>query len=427
MFAEISGAKFLELNTSAKISAMGESFIAQGDDLGAANENPAGLAFGSGEEAFFTYSKNIQDTNQQFLAGALDFGKIRIGGNVNIYSTPKTEITDFTGEGTGEYFQYKGTCYGFSIAENIRDRFGLGITLKAIQDEIYGERKSVFAADLGGIVSLGKWRVGASIENLGGEIDDGVKLPRTIRTGINYTYSGFSLSSQFRRNIVEKENIISFGAEYGLENITFLRMGYRTGESFGGFSAGLGIKLGKFKIDYAWVPHENLGNNHQISIGYKFSSGVKEQKEEILPVVTQSSQPLKEKISLAIMELTPQQVSSTDAALITDSLYTEVTKTNAFIVVERNKLQQAITELKQQQTGLTDQETAIEVGKMLNAQKVIVGSVGKLEGIFLVNIRLVDVKTSQVIWADKGKGSSLVDVTERVVRELALEMMKALR
>ena len=418
--AELSGAKFLELNTSARASALGEAFVAQGGDLGAVSGNPAGIAFGTGNEVFFTYGRNIQDTNQQFLAGALGFGGTRIGASANIYATPKIEITDFSGESTGEYFQYKGTCYGFSLAQNFHSRLGLGMTLKAVRDEIFGSGKSAFAADFGSLISLGKWRLGASVENLGGEIDDGVRLPRTIRAGAGYTYSGFSLLTQFRRNLVEKQDSLDFGAEYGLGDKTFLRAGYRTEENSGGFSAGLGVKLGGLKIDYAWVPHESLGNSHRISTGYRFGSEDKKQKEAIVkpvekpvevpavvsPAVVKST----EIINIAVAEFIGKNVSQADASIVADFLRTELVNTGLFNVMDRNNMDSVLAEQKFQSSGCTEQQCAVEMGKLLNVKQMFVGALSKLLDTYYITANVVDVETGKITASYDSNASSSLEL-----------------
>ncbi len=71
----------------------------------------------------------------------------------------------------------------------------------------------------------------------------------------------------------------SFGAEY-LLGILALRAGYRSDikdniDSASGISAGLGLKLGSFDLNYAWVPYGDLGTANRLSIGIWFGSGEK--------------------------------------------------------------------------------------------------------------------------------------------------------
>ncbi|MCK4418849.1 hypothetical protein KAV79_03495, partial [Candidatus Aerophobetes bacterium] len=61
------------------------------------------------------------------------------------------------------------------------------------------------------------------------------------------------------------------GAEWSLRNVLALRVGYKTNQDIGnGITAGIGLKMGKTSIDYAYVPYGDLGNTHRISLGIKF-------------------------------------------------------------------------------------------------------------------------------------------------------------
>ncbi|MBI3565954.1 MAG: hypothetical protein HY079_12210, partial [Elusimicrobia bacterium] len=37
-----------------------------------------------------------------------------------------------------------------------------------------------------------------------------------------------------------------------------------------GLGAGLGLKFGRFKLDYAFQPYGDLGNTHRVTLGARF-------------------------------------------------------------------------------------------------------------------------------------------------------------
>jgi hypothetical protein len=55
---------------------------------------------------------------------------------------------------------------------------------------------------------------------------------------------------------------LHFGAEYRLKNLLAFRFGLDTGR----FAAGVGIKLPKLNVDYAFLSHQDLGDTHRISV-----------------------------------------------------------------------------------------------------------------------------------------------------------------
>ncbi len=104
-----------------------------------------------------------------------------------------------------------------------------------------------------------------------------------------------------------------------------------------------------------------------------------------------------------------------------DVLITELTKTGKFVVVERGKLNKIFEEQKLQASGAIDPRTAVKVGKILGLAALVTGSISesgvKNEGMdifvyrskkqiaeVVVDIRVVDVETGQVIYADSGSG-----------------------
>lgn len=108
-----------------------------------------------------------------------------------------------------------------------------------------------------------------------------------------------------------------------------------------------------------------------------------------------------------------------------DILVTELAKTGRFVVVERDKLNRIMEEQKLQASGAIDARTAVQVGKILGLNAIVTGAVSqagvKTEGSdyllvrskrqtaeIVVDIRVVDAETGQVLYADTGEGVAKV-------------------
>jgi curli biogenesis system outer membrane secretion channel CsgG len=104
-----------------------------------------------------------------------------------------------------------------------------------------------------------------------------------------------------------------------------------------------------------------------------------------------------------------------------DVLITELTKSNRFIVVERDKLDKLMEEQKLGMSGAINPATAAKLGKILGLNAIVTGSISQFgeqtEGSeylitqsknqvvkCTVDIRVVDVETGQVLYADSGSG-----------------------
>jgi hypothetical protein len=71
------------------------------------------------------------------------------------------------------------------------------------------------------------------------------------------------------------------GGEYRMRGILALRAGYRLGPQdwsglslLSGVTAGLGVNLGMFSLDYAFTPYGNLGMVHRLSLNTSFATCV---------------------------------------------------------------------------------------------------------------------------------------------------------
>ena len=107
-----------------------------------------------------------------------------------------------------------------------------------------------------------------------------------------------------------------------------------------------------------------------------------------------------------------------------DILVTELVKSGKFIVVERDKMAKIMEEQKLGMTGAIDPKTAASVGKIMGLNAIVTGSISqfgvattgsdylitqskKQVASCTVDVRVVDVETGQIIWADSGKGESV--------------------
>ena len=99
-------------------------------------------------------------------------------------------------------------------------------------------------------------------------------------------------------------------------------------------------------------------------------------------------------------------MSAADAAVVADWLRGALVATDAFTVVEKKNMDKILAEQAFQQTGCTNEECAVKLGKVLNVRQIVVGSLGRYMGVNVLNIRVVDVETGGAVYADKAKGNT---------------------
>jgi len=136
------------------------------------------------------------------------------------------------------------------------------------------------------------------------------------------------------------------------------------------------------------------------------------------------SQNGKDAIRIAVLDFgTSGGLSEMEAVTLTNRLRSMLVKTNSFVVLERGKMDEILTEQGFQQTGCTTTECAVEVGKMLNVQKMVSGTIGKIGSTWTMDIALIDIQTSHIeksFFQDyKGEIDGLLSEMESVAVQIA--------
>lgn len=108
----------------------------------------------------------------------------------------------------------------------------------------------------------------------------------------------------------------------------------------------------------------------------------------------------REKVTVAVLDFEPKNVTSQSAEAITDLLRTELFNTGCFKVVERQRIQKILEEQRFQSTGVTDADQAAQIGRLLNVKKIMIGTMTLLGGTHILNTRIVDVQSGQVELAE---------------------------
>lgn len=125
-------------------------------------------------------------------------------------------------------------------------------------------------------------------------------------------------------------------------------------------------------------------------------------------------------------------------ASIADLVATEILKTYKYELIERSQIEQVLQEQSLSMQGVTDSALAMQVGKMLGVQGVIVGTVPEygmraVESRELpavgINIRMIDAATGSIIWtvsdsAIATKVISLSSFTSHLVESMIAQLFK---
>ena len=92
---------------------------------------------------------------------------------------------------------------------------------------------------------------------------------------------------------------------------------------------------------------------------------------------------------------------------VSEIMRTELVGTQQFRVVERAQIRKALSEQELQMSGVIDDRSAVELGKFLGADLIVVGSVVKIGTAYTINSRMIDVKTGEAKLGRNVSGNDL--------------------
>ncbi len=285
-----SGGQFLRIGVGAKASALGEAASAI-SGVQAIFYNPAGLAGVTDTELYLSQVQWVLDTNYSNLAAAKRaYGGV-FGLAVSYLSNPATDKYDKFGTKLSDTYSAADMAVALGYARRLAAGLDFGLNAKYISSRLDTESATALAADAGLKYAAipGKLALGLVLQNAGSRlnyINYGDSLPMNFKLGGQYT-----LTLEKDRSIRKEIGIFTdinymkdsgvyanIGAElltaYAKESAFSLRCGYRTnaGGKSAGISAGLGLDMTTYLVEYAYAPMGDLGNTHRLSLTLRFSA-----------------------------------------------------------------------------------------------------------------------------------------------------------
>ncbi len=105
---------------------------------------------------------------------------------------------------------------------------------------------------------------------------------------------------------------------------------------------------------------------------------------------------------------------------VTEKMITRLVNLRRFKVIERSALDKIMKEQKLQASGIVDDRTAVNLGKLTGADAMIVGRVTFISGKGKVSARVIDVETGETIAArDAPVVGASTEIVDRVVDNIA--------
>jgi len=110
-----------------------------------------------------------------------------------------------------------------------------------------------------------------------------------------------------------------------------------------------------------------------------------------------SSYQIKSSDRLVVYDLNAPESLKMLALIFSSTLREEIFKLGSFTLVNREDMVKALEEIALQQTGLINEEQAIQTGKMIAANQIILGSIGIIGNTFVIQVKRFDVETMKAL------------------------------
>ncbi|MBU1077986.1 MAG: CsgG/HfaB family protein [Spirochaetes bacterium] len=122
-----------------------------------------------------------------------------------------------------------------------------------------------------------------------------------------------------------------------------------------------------------------------------------------------------EKLRIAILDLNNGSgINKEFAADTTDLIRVEMINVNRFTILERAQITKVLDEQGFQISGCTETSCAVQIGKLLSANKILIGKISTFGKIYSINIRVVDVENGIAEYAHSVKANSKEEIPEKV-------------
>ena len=127
--------------------------------------------------------------------------------------------------------------------------------------------------------------------------------------------------------------------------------------------------------------------------------------------------------SIAVIDFDNINIRKTDADALSQRLTSELINLNNFTVLERSLIHQVMEEQKFQYSGAVDSQTISDIGSMIGADYVVIGSISKIGGIyFSIDARMIEVKSSKSIKSANYDGNDLGDLLKKGMENIAFQL-----
>ena len=125
---------------------------------------------------------------------------------------------------------------------------------------------------------------------------------------------------------------------------------------------------------------------------------------------------------VAILPFTAVKVPTTDARTVFSLFEIAMVKADVYEVLEQNRIDEILDAQAFSLSGCTDDACAVEVGKLLSAEFIIMGELSKVGDRYIATAKVVDVGLGKNVNADSVTATDINEMTDTAITLLAYKL-----
>jgi tetratricopeptide (TPR) repeat protein len=181
-----------------------------------------------------------------------------------------------------------------------------------------------------------------------------------------------------------------------------------------------------------WEPEKALSDFDkaiEIDPNYKWA---KERREELLAKMAAESEEPQAAATAAppagplplvtVLDFSIENMAKSDGRLIVDLVFSALVSARKYRVLDRGQRDNILKEVEFSLSACADEKCQLEIGRLLAADKIVVGSLGKVGQRYILNAKMLDVRTGEALssaYKVFPTLEELVDGTEEVALTLS--------
>jgi tetratricopeptide (TPR) repeat protein len=115
---------------------------------------------------------------------------------------------------------------------------------------------------------------------------------------------------------------------------------------------------------------------------------------------------------VAVLDFRIENISASDGKLIQDLLASALIQTRLYRVLDRSQQENILKEIERSLSACSDEKCQIEIGRMLSADRILVGSLGRVGERYVISAKLLDVRSGEALASSSQVYKSLEELVE---------------